>query len=220
MSQLDEFNDPILEEGQDAHVIAKRIEVKVGVGSLLFEILLWVLFIVPGVIFLVKKIKAKNYFQQLEQSINTAASTIDIKLEERVVILKNLAQLVDKAIQLDKETYTLIAKYRSGIDPDNGDLDSVQSEIDNMFQKINFSIEKYPELQAHNEISQAIQQNRILQGEISAARHQYNDLVNRWNRDIFSWPTKQIVAAKQGYHTRIPFAAASDIRRQANETFF
>ena len=38
---LDEMNDPVLEEGRDTGVIAKRIPVKVGFGSTLFEIMLW-----------------------------------------------------------------------------------------------------------------------------------------------------------------------------------
>ena len=62
-NQLDELSTvDIREEGLDANVIAKKLPVKVGVGSTIFEILLWVLGIIPGVVFLFKKIKAKNYF--------------------------------------------------------------------------------------------------------------------------------------------------------------
>ena len=40
-NQLDEENGPIREDGKDINVIAKQIPVKVGVGSTIFEILLW-----------------------------------------------------------------------------------------------------------------------------------------------------------------------------------
>ena len=50
---LDEMNTPELENGRDVNVIAKQIPVKVGFGSTLFEIMLWVLGIIPGIIFLV-----------------------------------------------------------------------------------------------------------------------------------------------------------------------
>ncbi|MCR5741637.1 MAG: LemA family protein, partial [Gammaproteobacteria bacterium] len=96
-NQLDELNGPILEEGRDVNVIAKQIPVKVGVGSTIFEILLWVLGIIPGLIFLVMKIKAGTYLRQLEQKIQQDASTVDNYLEQRVVILSNLAGLVNKA---------------------------------------------------------------------------------------------------------------------------
>ena len=113
-NQLDELSTEERPEGLDTRVIAKRIPVTVGVGSRIFEILLWVLFIIPGLVFLFKKIKAKNYFQQLEQKIQHNASQIDNYLEQRVVVLQNAARLVDKAIDLDKSTFENIAKYRSG----------------------------------------------------------------------------------------------------------
>ena len=100
-NMLDELNPEIREEGLDTNVIAKKIPTKVGFGSTIFEILLWVLGIIPGVIFLFKKIKAKNYFMQLEQKIQRNASQIDNYLEQRVIVLQNCARLLDKAIDLD-----------------------------------------------------------------------------------------------------------------------
>ena len=56
-NQLDELStEHIREEGLDTHVIAKKIPAKVGFGSTIFEIVLWILGIIPGVIFLIKKI--------------------------------------------------------------------------------------------------------------------------------------------------------------------
>ena len=65
-----------------------------------------------------------------------------------------------------------------------------------------------------------MQQNMYLQREITAARELYNDTINEWNRDIFAWPTKMIVAAKNGYTTRIPFAASQEVKAQAKGVFF
>ena len=104
-NQLDEFSTDVRPEGLDTKVIAKQLPVTVGVGSTIFEILLWVLGIIPGVVFLFMKIKAKNYFQQLQQKIQHNASQIDNYLEQRVVVLQNCARLLDKAIDLDKTTY-------------------------------------------------------------------------------------------------------------------
>jgi LemA protein len=41
-----------------------------------------------------------------------------------------------------------------------------------------------------------------------------------WNQDIYSWPTKIIVAAKEGYTTRIPYTASAETKAQARGTFF
>ena len=219
-NQLDELNPEVREEGLDTNVIAKKIPAEVGVGSKIFEIILWICGIVPGVIFLMK-INAQKHFDQLQQKIQRNASQIDNYLEQRVMVLQNCARLLDKAIDLDKSTFENIAKYRSG---NGGDVDAARNElggqIETMSRDINVAVENYPDLQAHREIADAMQQNMYLQREITAARELYNDTVNEWNKDIFAWPTKKIVAAKNGYTTRIPFAASKEIKEQAKAVFF
>ena len=92
-NELDEMNPVVNEAGRDVNVIEKQLPVKTGVGSVIFEICLWVCGILPGVIFQIMKIKAKNYFQQLQQKIQAEASNIDNYLEQRVQILQNVAPL-------------------------------------------------------------------------------------------------------------------------------
>lgn len=219
-NELDELNGPVNEQGLDVNVIQKQIPVKVGVGSLIFEICLWCL-IIPGLIFLFMKINARTYLRQLQQKIQHDASQIDNYLEQRVVILQNAAKLLDKAIDLDKDTLTKIAMYRSG---NRGDADALRNEtnsnIDKLFGQINVAFEQYPNLRAHDEIEECLRQNSYLQKEITAARELYNDTVYRWNADIQAWPTKMIVAARLGYTTRIPFTASKEIKEKARGTFF
>lgn len=220
-NQLDELTGPVLEQGRDVNVIAKQIPIKVGVGSTIFEIMLWICGIIPGVIFLILKIKAQNYFRQLEQKIQHDASQIDNYLEQRVVILSNAAKLLDKAIDLDKDTLTQIAAYRGGANPDNDALrNEIATKVDNVAAKINVAFENYPDLKAHDEIADCLQQNSYLQREITAARELYNDSVNAWNRDVNAWPVKMIVAARAGYTTRIPFSTTREIKEKAREVFF
>ena len=217
--QLDENNVNL--EGKDVNVINQTITAKVGFGSKLFEVLLWVLFIIPGVIFLFKKIKADNYFQQLQQKIQKNASQIDNYMEQRVVVLKNCAKILDKQAEFEKGVFENIAKYRSG----NGDNDDqkrneVASQIEDLSKSINIAFENYPDLKSHEAFENAMRQNYQLQLEITAARELYNDTINTWNRDIFAWPAKMIVAAKHGYKTRIPFSISSSVKEEARGTFF
>ena len=220
-NQLDELNPEIREEGLDTNVIAKKLPVKVGFGSTLFEIALWVCGILPGLIFLFMKINAQKHFDQLQQKIQRNASQIDNYLEQRVMVLQNCARLLDKAIDLDKSTFENIAKYRSG---QMGDADEARNEVgsrlETISRDINVAVENYPELKAHREIADAMQQNMYLQREITAARELYNDTIHQWNTDIFAWPTKMIVAAKNGYTTRIPFIASQEIKEKAKGVFF
>ena len=217
-NQLDELNPEIREEGLDTNVIVKKLPAEVGVGSKIFEIALWVLGIIPGIVFLFMKINAQKHFDQLQQKIQRNASQIDNYLEQRVMVLQNCAKLLDKAIDLDKSTYENIAKYRSGASDEA--RNEVSTQIDNISRSINVALENYPDLKAHNEIEDAMKQNLYLQREITAARELYNDTVNAWNRDVFAWPTKQIVAAKNGYTTRLPFIASAEIKAKAKDVFF
>ena len=219
-NQLDELNPEIREEGLDTNVIVKKLPAEVGAGSKFFEIMLWVLGIIPGVIFLFMKINAQKHFDQLQQKIQRDASQIDNYLEQRVVVLQNCARLVEKSIELDKSTFTSIAKYRSGGADADAARNQVSGQLDTISRSINLAVENYPELAAHREIADAMQQNMYLQREITAARELYNDTINRWNADIFAWPTKKIVAAKNGYTTRIPFVASKEIKEQAKAVFF
>ncbi len=217
--QLDENN--VNTQGQDVNVINQKIPVKVGLGSTIFQIILWVLLIIPGVVFLFKKIKAENYFQQLQQKIQKNASQIDNYMEQRVVVLKNCAQILDKQADFEKGVFENIAKYRSGnIDQKELERNEIATQIEDLSKNINIAFENYPDLKSHEAFKDAMRQNYQLQLEITAARELYNDSVYAWNRDIFAWPTKMIVAAKNGYTTRIPFSISSSVKEEARGTFF
>lgn len=248
-NQLDEVQGPVNSEGRDVHVIDKQIPVVVGFGSTLFEIALWVtlpllvllyvlLFgstlqnplavavagclvgILPGVIFIFMKISARNYFQQLEQRIQAEASNIDNYLEQRVQILQNVVGLVQRAIDLDKDVMKAVAALRGGGNVNEENRSEVNAQVNTAFGRLFPQVEAYPELKAHNAIADAMQQNNYLQREITAARTVYNSRVTQWNTDIFAWPTKMIVAARQGYTTRIPFTASAETHEAARGKFF
>ena len=239
---LDELTGPVNEQGQDVNVINRQLPVTIGFGSVLFEIALWVtlplvallcwfmlgdpliligcvLGIFPGVIFLFMKVNARSYFQQLEQVIQSAASEIDNYLEQRVQILNNVVGLVNRAVDLDKDVMKSVAALRSGKVNDANRSD-MADQLNATFSRFALQVEAYPELKAHNAIADAMQQNNYLQREITAARTVYNSRVAQWNTDIFAWPTKMIVAARQGYTTRIPFSASKATKDAARATFF
>lgn len=220
-NELDELSGPVNGAGRDVNVIEKQIKVTTGAGSVFFQVILWVLGIIPGIIFTIMKVNAKAHLDKLQQKIQHDASQIDNYLEQRVVILSNCAKLLDKAIDLDKTTLTQIAAYRSGHAPeDDAVRNDIANKIDGVASRINIAFENYPDLKAHNEIADAMQQNTYLQKEITAARELYNDSVAIWNTEIFQWPTKKIVAAKNGYTTRIPFTASAEIKSKARDVFF
>ena len=245
---LDEVTGPVNDNGRDVRVIDRQLPVEIGFGSTIFEIALWVTIpilvliyvalmgntlgnplmvgiigclvgILPGVIFIFMKISARNYFQQLEQRIQAEASNIDNYLEQRVQILQNVVGILDRAIDLDKDVMKAVAALRGGRLSDDT-RSEVNAQVNTAFRSLFPQVEAYPELKAHNAIADAMQQNNYLQREITAARTVNNSRVTQWNTDIFRWPTKMIVAARQGYTTRIPFSVSAETRDMARSKFF
>ena len=220
-NELDEMKDPVLEEGRETGVINKQLEIKVGWGTKFFEILMFfpgILFLfIPTIIWIVAKIRAGRYLSQLQQKIQQAASQIDNYMEQRVMILQNVVGIVNKGIDLDKSTFTEIARLRAGGSNNFTDTNKAIEEVSN---KINVAMENYPDLKAHAELADAMQQNSYTQREITAAREHYNDVVAQWNQILYKWPAYMYVAAKRGYTTRIPFAASKEIKEKARGTFF
>jgi len=243
-NDLDEVTGPINEQGRDINVISKQISVQVGTGSLIFEIALWAVLpligglalltgalpqtyglallalgALPGLVFLFMKISALAYLRKLQQKIQADASQIDNYLEQRVVVLNNVVGLVAKAIDLDKDVMKSVAAYRSGQNAD-AEHNQASQKIDGIFSRISLACEAYPDLKAQVVTADAMRQNSYMQKEVTAARTLYNDTVGMWNQDVFAWPTKQIVAARQGYTTRIPFTASAETKAAARSVFF
>jgi LemA protein len=245
-NELDELTGPTNSEGRDVNVIEKQLKVEIGVGTKLFEFAIWAVGVllttgiafgagleplislliipaglIPGLIFQYMKTNALAYLRKLQQKIQADASQIDNYLEQRVIILKNLVSLLEKSIELDKDVMKSVAALRSGASP-NPDISRNQESaaIDAVASQINIAVEAYPDLRAQENIASAIRQNANLQKEVTAARALYNDTVARWNQDIFSWPTRQIVSAKSGFTTRIPFIASAETKAAARQNFF
>ena len=218
-NELDEMTGPVNKEGRDVNVIEKQLKVEMTTGLKVLNVMVWVpgfiLLFIPPLVWLFKKAKAKEHFQKLQQKIQHDASQIDNFLEQRVMILQNVARLLDKAIDLDKSTFTEIAKNRSA-----GNLNGTAEGIESINKAINVSLEAYPDLRAHGEIADAMQQNSYLQREITAAREVYNDTVLEWNTAVYRWPAKMIVAAKRGYTTRVPYIVSQEVKKQARDVFF
>ena len=243
---LDEVTGPVNEQGREVRVIEKQLPVEIGVGSAIFEIavflsgfavaavvqfmvrprweswgylILWGAAFLPAIVYSIMKIQAKNYFMQLLQRIQASASTIGNYQEQRFEILKNVAGLVKQSIDLDREVMTAVAAYRSGGSPD-GRLNENAEVLERGFGRLFPQIEAYPELKAHAQIAEAMRQNSYLQREITAARDLYNQVVLIWNTEIYNWPVRQIVAARQHFTTKIPFSVSTATIEGAKSTFF
>jgi LemA protein len=186
-------------------IVNTQLAPTVTTGSRVFEVTLWVLGLAPGLIFMWQKQQVRNYFVALEQRIRANAAQIDVYLAQRAQILANCpGYLPEMDLGLNDEGRNEDGRNDEGRNITNGRIDRAYQEILARAQGAaggNGGVIS-PELKS------ALRADRTVQREITAARTLYNDSVNMWNRDIFEWPAKMIVAADAKLTTRPVFVGS------------
>lgn len=179
-----------------AVIVNTQLAPSLGKGTKVFEIGMWALGIIPGAILASRKSKARNYFTALEQRINTNAAQIDVYLDRRAQILRSCPGF----------TADIDPLLASGLPREARNITS--GRIDHAYQLL---VEQDKARNGGNisaELASALRADRNVQREITAARTLYNDTVNMWNRDIYQWPAKQMVAVSERLTTRPVFVSS------------
>ena len=187
-------------------------------GDKVYAVFMWLLLIIPGAVYKSNISKAEAELKKIEQKIQHDASQVENYLEQRVVILKNLASLIQKEIDFEKDALRTLTNYNKGININL--LNEASNNLNKAENEINSIVEKHPELLTNSGVERAMRDNDYLQREITAARECYNDSVNLWNATLFQDRAHRVAAAKNGYTTKIPFVTSREIREQARENFF
>ena len=176
--------------------------------------------LIPFAFLFWQKKQTSSHFQALLQKINSCASEIDNYISQQIDILKNVAPLVEKSIDLDKDVMKSVAAFRGGVDITNENRNEVATQVSATYRALVPHMEAYPDLKAHAVIAEAMQKAEHLRKEITAARTLYNDRVAQWNREVFEWPIKRMVAAEEHYRTLIPFAIDAGLKEESHQVFF
>lgn len=219
-----------LVERETSLIVDTQIAPVISNGTRVFQVALWVLGVIPGLVLMARKTVARNYFAALDQRIKTNAAQIDVFLERRLQILRNcpgFSDDIDPALNVagvnvagvngaalnvaalnvagapvvGPNATGPIGLGESGRNVTNGRIDRAYQVIMQRAAGQSFG-ELAPALQS------ALRADRNVQREITAARTLYNDTVNMWNRDIFIWPAKMMVANEQHLTTRPVFVAS------------
>lgn len=174
----------------------------------------WIILIVLTFgLLLIKVVKTRNYFKDLEMRINESASNIDVQLEKRYDTLTKLMNSVKGHINLDKEIFTKIAAYRSGMT-----LDEKTQILNKVNGLLAMQIENYPNLDASESIRTFNTELIMIEREIAASRRLYNSLVTRFNAEIYQWPNN-VILSSQDYQGIELYATSVEKRSDINVNF-
>ena len=91
-----------------------RKKVTISIWDKLLVCLLWILFIIPGVIFLNKTNKVKRYLKDINEQIINDKATIDGYLNQRIEVLKELCHEDDKLAKRSFSEYQVKLKRPFG----------------------------------------------------------------------------------------------------------
>lgn len=154
-----------------------------------------------------------NYFRKMQIKINEAASNIDIQLEKRFNTLTKLVDSVKSHVKFDKDVFTTIAAYRSGMD-----INQKSQMLGKINSALTMAFENYPNLGADESIRTLNTEIVMIEREIAAARRLYNSLVTQFNSEIYQWPNNAILSGKN-YQGVLLFVTDESKRQDVNTNF-
>jgi LemA protein len=152
-----------------------------------------------------------------------AASSIEVQLQKRRVLIPNVLTLAKKFMEHEKALLTELTALRAQAEkaPAGTDLDSMKQELD-LDSQIGSALgnffavaENYPELKSQSTITRAQESYEEVEGHIAAARRFYNAAVTDLNNMRETFPMS-LVAAMVGVQAMPYFAATEDAKKPVN----
>lgn len=185
---------------------------KILYGFLIF--ISWFPLILPGIFWWIGRIRQRNRWIEKQMEINNAAASIDVNLTKRAETLIKLLEQTKGYLKFEKETLVNITKYRSN---SGNPVDIQQKDLDlsSLARSINIQLEAYPNLKGSSVVGELMSTSQYIEGEIAASRRLYNQIVQRFNSDILTFPNI-CIAAKDKLRTFPLFSSSEEQKKDVD----
>ena len=173
-------------------------------------------FIISLGLFGIYYVSKRNWFNKMQEQINTSASNIGVQLTQRRDTLVKLVDATKTHMKYEKETLaevTALRNINTKVDPK--DFTKVNKELNSIGNRLLANFEQYPELRASMSIGQLMNATEINEREIAASRRLYNQDVNSFNQEMFQFPA-EFIAARNKLHTMPLFEASKEEVKDVN----
>lgn len=154
-------------------------------SAYVFLLIISTIFVLPAIIWAFIRISIKNRWTREQMEINNASSNIDVNLTKRSETLRKLLDETKGYLKHERETFEKITQMRSGNYKDIIDKDQA---LNNLTKNIKIALENYPDLKGNQIIIELMSSSQYIESEIAASRRLYNQLVQRFNADILTFP--------------------------------
>lgn len=158
-----------------------------------------------------------NGLMKAEEDINAEWAKVESAYQRRADLIPNLVNTVKGQANFEKETLTAVIDARAKatqttIDPSNASeedmakFQSAQQGVNSALARLLVSVEKYPELKAHEGFLNLQAQLEGTENRINVERNNYNEKVKEYNKQVRELPTK-LAAMLMGFKAKPTFKA-------------
>nr|WP_040216743.1 LemA family protein [Haemophilus parahaemolyticus] len=158
-----------------------------------------------------------NDLMRAEEEINSVWGNVESAYQRRADLIPNLVNAVKGQANFEKETLTAVMDARSKatavtINPNTATEDEMakfqaaQQDVNSSLSRLLVTVEKYPELKAHEGFLNLQAQLEGTENRINTERNNFNAAVKEYNKLVREMPTK-IAAMIMGFKAKPQFKA-------------
>lgn len=138
-----------------------------------------------------------NKLVQLREQFRTAWSQIDVQLKRRHDLIPNLLETVKGYAKHERETLEAVIKARQmAVDASSiAEHQEAENMLTSTLRSLFAVTEAYPDLKANQNFLLLQEELAGTEGKIAYARQFYNDVVNRYNTMIKSFPANLVAGS-------------------------
>lgn len=178
----------------------------------------WVVLIVIAVITGFTLITGYNGLVKAEEEIDSVWANVESSYQRRADLIPNLVNTVKGQANFEQETLTAVIEARAKasqtkIDPSNMTEEQLlqfqqnQNTLGSALSRLLVTVEKYPELKAHDGFMNLQAQLEGTENRINVARNKFNEAAKVYNQKVRQFPTK-FIALLFGFNAKPYFQAA------------
>ena len=158
-----------------------------------------------------------NDLMRAEEDINSVWGNVESAYQRRADLIPNLVNAVKGQANFEKDTLTAVMDARSKatavtINPNTATeeemakFQAAQQDVNSSLSRLLVTVEKYPELKAHEGFLNLQAQLEGTENRINTERNNFNAAVKEYNKQVREMPTK-IAAAIMGFKAKPQFKA-------------
>ena len=165
-----------------------------------------------------------NDLMRAEEDINSVWGNVESAYQRRADLIPNLVNAVKGQANFEKETLTAVMDARSKatavtINPNTATEDEMakfqaaQQDVNSSLSRLLVTVEKYPELKAHEGFLNLQAQLEGTENRINTERNNFNAAVKEYNKQVREMPTK-IAAMIMGFKAKPQFKAEAGAEKE------